>query len=100
MLARKYVVVGEKEVVVVYREPDDVMGHYLEHGGRTLIGALIIQVVRIGMTFMGVSVFAQHIGMQFFRIHQMQRLHDGGIRHTFTRRILVRIRTPKGVQKK
>ena len=28
---------------------------------RTLIGALIIQVVRIGMTFMGISVFAQQI---------------------------------------
>lgn len=28
---------------------------------RTLVGALIIQVVRIGMTFMGVSVFAQQI---------------------------------------
>ena len=28
---------------------------------RTFIGALIIQVVRIGMTFMGVSVFAQQI---------------------------------------
>ena len=28
---------------------------------RTMIGALIIQVVRIGMTFMGISVFAQQI---------------------------------------
>lgn len=28
---------------------------------RTLVGALIIQVVRIGMTFMGISVFAQQI---------------------------------------
>lgn len=28
---------------------------------RTLIGALIIQVVRIGMTFVGISVFAQQI---------------------------------------
>jgi len=28
---------------------------------RTFIGALIVQVVRIGMTFMGVSVFAQQI---------------------------------------
>lgn len=28
---------------------------------RTLVGALIIQVVRIGMTFIGVSVFAQQI---------------------------------------
>ncbi|MCB1493538.1 MAG: ABC transporter permease [Rhodobiaceae bacterium] len=28
---------------------------------RTFVGALIIQVVRIGMTFMGVSVFAQQI---------------------------------------
>ena len=26
-----------------------------------MIGALIIQVVRIGMTFMGISVFAQQI---------------------------------------
>ena len=28
---------------------------------RTLVGALIIQVVRIGMTFMGITVFAQQI---------------------------------------
>ena len=28
---------------------------------RTLIGALIISVVRIGMTFLGVDIFAQHI---------------------------------------
>ena len=28
---------------------------------RTFVGALIVQVVRIGMTFMGVSVFAQQI---------------------------------------
>jgi ribose transport system permease protein len=28
---------------------------------RTLIGALLVSVVRIGMTFVGVSVFAQQI---------------------------------------
>jgi ribose transport system permease protein len=28
---------------------------------RTFVGALIIAVVRVGMTFMGVSVFAQQI---------------------------------------
>ncbi|MNT82869.1 beta-methylgalactoside transporter inner membrane component [compost metagenome] len=28
---------------------------------RTLIGALLVSVVRIGMTFVGISVFAQQI---------------------------------------
>jgi ribose transport system permease protein len=35
---------------------------------RTFIGALIIQVVRIGMTFMGVSVFAQQIVFGFILV--------------------------------
>ena len=35
---------------------------------RTLIGALIIQVVRIGMTFMGVSVFTQQIVFGFILV--------------------------------
>lgn len=35
---------------------------------RTFIGALIIQVVRIGMTFMGVSVFAQQIVFGFLLV--------------------------------
>jgi len=29
--------------------------------GRTVIGALIISVVRVGMTFVGVDIFAQQI---------------------------------------
>jgi ribose transport system permease protein len=28
---------------------------------RTIVGALIISVVRIGMTFLGVNIFAQNI---------------------------------------
>ncbi|MNR68863.1 hypothetical protein D3C85_1937090 [compost metagenome] len=28
---------------------------------RTLIGALLVSVVRIGMTFVGISIFAQQI---------------------------------------
>ena len=35
---------------------------------RTFIGALIVQVVRIGMTFMGVSVFAQQIVFGFILV--------------------------------
>jgi ribose transport system permease protein len=35
---------------------------------RTFVGALIIQVVRIGMTFMGVSVFAQQIVFGFILV--------------------------------
>lgn len=35
---------------------------------RTLVGALIIQVVRIGMTFMGVSVFTQQIIFGFILV--------------------------------
>jgi ribose transport system permease protein len=35
---------------------------------RTLLGALIIQVVRIGMTFIGVSVFAQQIVFGFLLV--------------------------------
>ncbi|MER9473847.1 ABC transporter permease [Mesorhizobium sp. M0520] len=35
---------------------------------RTLVGALIIQVVRIGMTFMGVSVFTQQIVFGFILV--------------------------------
>jgi ribose transport system permease protein len=35
---------------------------------RTFIGALIVQVVRIGMTFMGVSVFAQQIAFGFILV--------------------------------
>ena len=31
------------------------------HLGRTVVGALIISVVRIGMTFLGVNIFAQNI---------------------------------------
>ncbi len=29
--------------------------------GRTLVGALIVSVVRIGMTFVGIDIFAQQI---------------------------------------
>ena len=29
--------------------------------GRTVVGALIISVVRVGMTFVGVDIFAQQI---------------------------------------
>lgn len=35
---------------------------------RTFVGALIVQVVRIGMTFMGVSVFAQQIVFGFILV--------------------------------
>jgi len=35
---------------------------------RTFIGALIVQVIRIGMTFMGVSVFAQQIVFGFILV--------------------------------
>jgi ribose transport system permease protein len=35
---------------------------------RTFVGALIVQVVRIGMTFMGVSVFAQQIIFGFILV--------------------------------
>lgn len=35
---------------------------------RTFLGALIVQVVRIGMTFMGVSVFAQQIVFGFILV--------------------------------
>ena len=35
---------------------------------RTFVGALIVQVVRIGMTFMGISVFAQQIVFGFILV--------------------------------
>jgi ribose transport system permease protein len=35
---------------------------------RTFIGALIVQVVRIGMTFIGVSAFAQQIVFGFILV--------------------------------
>ncbi len=35
---------------------------------RTFVGALIVQVVRIGMSFMGVSVFAQQIVFGFILV--------------------------------
>ena len=36
--------------------------------GRTLIGALIVSVLRIGMTFLGINIFAQQIVFGAFLI--------------------------------
>lgn len=45
---------------------------------RTFVGALIVQVVRIGMTFMGVSVFAQQIVFGFILVAAVAITMDRG----------------------
>jgi ribose transport system permease protein len=45
---------------------------------RTFVGALIVQVVRIGMTFMGVSVFAQQIIFGFILVAAVAITMDRG----------------------
>ena len=45
---------------------------------RTFVGALIVQVVRIGMTFMGVSVFAQQIVFGFILVAAVAVTMDRG----------------------
>jgi ribose transport system permease protein len=45
---------------------------------RTFVGALIVQVVRIGMTFMGISVFAQQIIFGFILVAAVAITMDRG----------------------